>query len=188
MVTEKDMPVKYTKYSVTITTYDTGIADWDNVELCYRGESLREKVVCRLDACKFLDKYFLPSTIEKYRPVLMMIMKGIVSDPNTLSKCIYDLIDIDEVFREQIVHMFHSCPEDTTFGVYIIKTLADTLINAEINYRNFFRGLPQTVICISDGYLYFSVEDKNNEALLPDKVECEVLSYAKNWRGVFKYL
>lgn len=188
MITEYNVPVKYTKCSTSVITYDTGLTDWDNIDALYRGAILRDKVVCKMDLAMLLSKYFSADTIKVYRPVLLMLAKGLVTDPIKFSNCIQDLIGKDEVFRNVIRDIFNSCPEDKSFGWHIIDVLADVFKNAESTYRSFFRGKPEVVICISDGYLYFSVEDALREPMLIDRLDCEVLSYAKNWRGDFQFI
>ena len=116
-----------------------------------------------------------------------MIAKGKIEDPKQFSDVILQLINDDKVFAEEIVNLYHSCPEEQAFGYHIIRAIADVFKNVESDYRTFFRGRPEVVICISDGYLYFSFEDTDEGPLLRDKLECEVLSYAKNWRGKFRY-
>lgn len=179
------VPVKYTKCKTATKNYDTGLVDYDNIESFYKGQCIRDKVICRLDATYYFRKYFTEETINKYRPALMMLATGQVLDPETLSNVINEFIDIDKEFAKAIVRLFHSCPEDCIFGIYIIQCLADVLINAEQDYRNFFRGKPQVVICLSDGYIYFSVSDVDMKHYLPCNLECEVISYGKNWKGDF---
>lgn len=187
MMNDYDVPVKYTKCTTTVVTYDTGLTDWDGLDDIYKGSILRDKVVCKMDISMLLSRYFKEETIRKYRPVLLMIAKGLITDPVKFSNCIKEFIDIDEVFHDAIHDIFNSCPEEQSFGSYIIDVLADVFKNAESTYRSFFRGKPEVVICISDGYLYFSVEDVVREPMLIHKLDCEVLSYAKNWRGNFQY-
>jgi hypothetical protein len=188
MLSEYDVSIKYTKCTTTVTTYDTGIKDWDNLESYYRNNSIRNKVVCRADVMQLLECYFEMETIKKYRYVLMLIMKGQVKDPKQFSGCIKDFMSMDKKFRSAIQDIYNSCPEEQSFGYHIMQVLADVLINAESSYRGFFRGKPEVVICVSDGYLYFSVEDSNSKPLLPNRIDCEVLSYAKNWNGEFQYI
>lgn len=186
MVTEMQT-VKYTKSVIPVIHYDTGITDWDGIDDAYRYQSLRGKVVCRFDAAVFLSDYFTLETIKKYRPALMMLAKALVTDPQEFSDVIKDLLKMDEVFAVKIHDIFHSCPEDVSFGSHIIQTLADVFVNVESKYRTFFRNRPEVVICVSDGYLYYSFDDTSTEPLLPDKVDCEVLSNVKNWNGGFRY-
>lgn len=179
--------VKYTKTTTSVTYYDTGICDWADLDEVYRYQSLRGKVVCKMDATYFLNAYFSEETIEKYRPVLLMIAKALVLDPTQFSDVIKDLLKMDPVFALKIHDIFHSCPEDRSFGWHIIQTLADVFINVESRYRTFFRNRPEVVICVSNGFLYYSFDDTGIGPLLPDKVNCEVLSNVKNWNGEFRY-
>lgn len=188
MINEFGVPVKYTKCTTTVTTYDTGLTDWDGIDSFYRGQSLRDKVVCRLDTALLLTRYFEEETVRTYRPVLMLIVKGLVTDPDRFSKCIKEFMELDSRFRSAVQTIYNSCPEEQSFGNYIIEVLADIFKNAESTYRSFFRGKPEVVICVSDGYLYFSVEDSLRVPTLPDNIDYEVLSYAKNWRGDFQFL
>lgn len=180
--------VKYTKTVVDVVSYDTGLHDWQGIDNVYRGQTLRGKVVCRFDASVFLRSYFSDEIITKYRPVLLMMAKAQVMNPVTFSDAIKDLIKMDPLFAEKINDIFHSCPEDRSFGWHIMQTLADIFINTESKYRTFFRNRPEVVICMSDGYLYYSFDDVNKSPLLPDRVECEVLSNVKNWNGEFRYM
>lgn len=179
--------LKYTKIPVNVATYDTGLSDWNDIDDTYRGSTLREKVVCRIDVTNVLTQMFTPDTVNKYKPVIMMIAKGQVTDPNTLSKCIQDFIEMDALFRTRIVQLFHSCPDEDNFGWYVIQAIANLLLNVEAEYRSFFRGTSNVVICVSNGFLYFSIEDVFNEPVLPHKVEWEVLSRVKNWNGKFNF-
>lgn len=179
--------VKYTRESTRVVTYDTGIQDWDNLDELYRGQSLRNKVVCKTDATIFLRELFSEDVIKKYRTVLMMIAKGQVTEPNQFSAVIKDFIKMDSVFANKINYLFHGCPEDRSFGSYIIENIAGIITDTEARYRTFFRGNPEVVICISNGWLYFSFEDSLSGPFLPDKIECEVLSYAKNWKGQYRF-
>lgn len=186
--TEYNVPIKYTRQLTSVQEYDTGIKDWAGIRDAYEGISIRDKVVCRLDACLSWDRFFKRETIIKYRKALMLIAKGLVTDPKQLSEAILQLVKIDETFSKAINNIFHGCPEDVPFGYHIMQTLANVLISTEEDYRSFFRGKSEVVICISDGYLYFSFEDSEAGPLLIEKdVECEVLSYAKNWKGAIQY-
>lgn len=179
--------LKYTKTPVNVTSYDTGLSDWSNIDETYRGAILREKVVCKIDATNVLTQMFTQETVNKYKPVIMMIAKGQVTEPNTLSKCIQDFIEMDALFRTRIVQLFHSCPDEENFGWYVIQAIANLLLNVEAEYRSFFRGTSNVVICVSNGFLYFSIEDTYKEPVLPHKVEWEVLSRVKNWNGKFNF-
>lgn len=186
MVVES-LRAKYTREELRVIYYDTGICDWSSIDEVYRGASIRDKVVCRFDVAQFLNVYFSEQVIKKYRPVLMMIAKAQVVDPNKLSGVLYDLLKMDEVFANKIHYLFHTCPEDISFGSHIIQKLADVFIDTEKRYKEFFTKRPEFVICVSDGWMYYSFNDTLDGPLLPDKVECEVLSYAKNWNGNFRY-
>lgn len=186
MVTDYNVSIKYLKDTTTVTTYDTGLTDWDNLDNLYRGKSLRNKVVVRFDVTKFLNKYFEIETIQEYRPVFMMIANGLVTDPNQFSAVLTQLVNTDKVFAKEVINLFHSCPEESSLGTHIIESIAGVFKSVELNYRSFFRGKPEVVICVSNGWLYFSVEDTEYTPVLPNEVECEVLSYAKNWRGNFR--
>lgn len=179
--------LKYTKNTLTVVTYDTGITDWEGILDAYRNQPLRNKVVCRLDACQFLSMYFTPEFVKKYRPVIMMIMKAQVTDATQFSNVIKDMMQQDSRFKEKLHDIYYSCPEEVSFGSHIIQTLANVLRSTEERYRSFFRHRPEVVICISDGYLYFSVDDDTYLPELPDKVDCEVISYAKSWNGVYRF-
>lgn len=180
--------LKYVRSSVKATMYDTGLIDYEDIDSYYRGVTIRDKVILKMDISPFYEKYFEKETIEKYKPAIMMIAKGLVTDPNVLSNVITELVQNDSVFREQITPMFHSCPDNVSFGFHIMNTLAKVPIQVEEEFRSFFRGKPSVVICNSGGYLYFSIEDLNKSPLLPYKVDCEVLSNVKNWRGTFTWL
>lgn len=188
MKTEHGVTVKYTKLSTDINWYDSGLCTWVNLDNCYLGEACRDKVVCKFDAIKLLTRYFEPETLDAYRDVILMIANGEYTVPEQYSAIINALIQKDKTFEAEIVRIFHSCPEDECFGVYIVKVLAGALLSIEREYRSFFRGKPEVVICLSGGYLYFSFEDSYRGPVLPDKVECEVLSYVKNWRGNINFL
>jgi len=180
--------VKYLKCTVPAISYDTGIVDYQNLDSYFRGVYIRDKVILRVNLSTFFEEFFTKETISKYWVGILMIAKGLCTDPNQLSKVINDLIDKDDVFREKIRYIYLSCPDDVSFGQHIMNTLASVIVKVENEYRSFFRGKPSVVICTSDGYLYFSIEDKDTEPLLPYKVDCEVLSNVKSWRGKFTWL
>ena len=188
MVTDYNVSVKYLKEVTDVITYDTGLTDWVNIDKLYRNKSLRNKVVVRFDVTEFLSKYFELKTIREYRPVFMMIANGLVTDAEKFSAVLTQLVNTDAVFKKEIVNLFHSCPEESSLGAHIIDSIANVFKSVELNYRSFFRGKPEVVICVSDGWLYFSVEDTEYAPELPNDVKCEVLSYAKNWRGNFRLL
>lgn len=179
--------IKYTKMTIPVYHYDTGIELWEGIDSCFRGQQLRGKVVCKLDATDLMTDYFTAETLKKFRPVILMIAKGQVTDPTQFSNVIKEFIQMDETFANKIRDIYAGCPEDCSFGVHLIRTLASFFTNVESNYRTFFRGRPEVVICMSDGYLYYSFNDDETGPLLPDKVDCEVLSYVKNWNGEFHY-
>ena len=186
MITEL-MPVKYTKEEAAVIRYDTGFTEWENLDSYYKGRTLRNKVVCKFDAMLLLTDFFTQDIIKEYRDVFIAVAKGTITDPEFFSKVIKATIKADPVFANKITDLYYSCPEDVSFGSYIIMSLANRLSNIEADYRSFFRGSPEVVICMSNGYLYYSFEDSVEGPLLPDKVDCEVLSYAKNWTGNFRY-
>lgn len=186
MLTEYGNPVKYTKCTTNTVVYDTGLKEWINLDSFYKDECIRDKVICKVDVTYYWKKYFSEEFIKEYRLVLMNIAKGLITDAKLFSGLMTEFIKMDSVFAQAIRDLFNSCPEDTVFGYYIIQCLADTLSSAEADYRNFFRGKPQVVICLSNGYIYFSVSDVNQEHSLPIELDCEVISYGKNWRGNFK--
>lgn len=186
MVIDSQM-VKYTKTFVRVIYYDTGISDWEGIDNVYKGQLLRNKVVCKLDVSVFLKGYFSLDIIEKYRKELLLVAKAKVTDAELLSKVLLALLKEDTYFAEKINFLYHSCPVDISFGSYIIQKMADVFRDVEERYRTFFRGRPEVVICVSDGYLYFSFEDNSTGPLLPDNLKCEVLSYAKNWSGNIRY-
>lgn len=178
------VPVKYTPYTTEVTTYETGITDWKDIELAYRNRELRNKVVCRIDVLQKLSVYFMPETINEFRAVFLYVMKGLCRDPEMFSTFVKEMLNRDERFRRTIHDIYNGCPEEISFGEHLINAFANVIMNAEAMYRSFFRGKSQVVICTSDGYLYFStVDDAGEKLVLPEKVDCEVLSYAKNWRG-----
>lgn len=178
---------KYTKTPVRVIYYDTGITDWENLDDAYKEQFFRNKVICKADVSRFLNQFFLDTTVSKYRNELLTIAKAKVTDANILSHVMLQFIKEDSRFAERIHYLFHSCPNTTSFGSYLIQRLADVFRETEERYRTFFRGRPEVVICISDGYLYFSFEDSEVGPLLPDDLDCEVLSYAKNWNGNIRY-
>lgn len=180
--------VKYLPYTIEATAYDTGLVDYHNLDNHFKGVTIRNKVVLKFDISSYYECYFEKETIIKYRPAIMMMAKGLVTDPNTLSAVIMDLIKNDSVFRQQIVSLFYSCPDNVSFGFHIMNTLAKVPIQVEEEFRSFFRGKPSVVICNNDGYLYFSIEDLDKSPLLPYRIDCEVLSNVKNWRGTFTTL
>lgn len=181
--------VKYTKFTTIVNHHDTELMTWENLDNCYLNQSVRDKVVCKFDATYVLQHYFSKETVTKYREALMKIANAeeVALDAKTFSDAITTWLEEDEVFRNNIRTIYYSCPDNSSFGWHIINTFADAIKSVEAKYRSFFRGRPEVVICISNGYLYFSIPDIDYKPVLPDKVECEVLSYAKNWRGEFEY-
>ena len=177
--------LKYVRGTVPVNEYETGWVDYPDIDSYYRNVTIRDKVIIKMDLAKFYEEYFEKETIAKYKPVIFMIAKGLVTDPTTLSNVIMDFINNDRVFKKQITTLYYSCPDDMSFGHHIMNTLAMIPTRVEEDLRSFFRGKPSVVICTSDGYLYFSIEDTTRIPLLPYEIEYEVLSNVKSWRGTF---
>lgn len=180
--------LKYIRGSVLVTQYDTGWQEYNNIDDYYRGVTIRDKVIIKMDLSKFYEEYFDRETIQKYKQAIYMIAKGQVTDPNKLSKIIMELINNDKTFRSKITSLYYGCPDDISIGWHIMNTLASIPARVEEDFRSFFRGKPSVVICTSGGYLYFSIEDSDRVPVLPYEIDYEVLSNVKNWRGAFTWI
>ena len=184
----EERSVKYTKDVIDVKVYDTGLQDWNGLDNLYANKFFRNKVICRFDVVRYLDKYFEEETIRNHRTELLILAKMIVTDPVIYSNAIMEFIRQDAKFRQSIISLYNSCPEDEIFGYYLSKCFADVIKGVEDYFRMYFRGEKEVVICISNGYLYFSVADEDYIPTLPSKVECEVVSCAKAWSGSVKYV
>lgn len=187
MMYEHNVKLKYTKTNISVCTYNTGIKDYINIDNIYRGSKLRDKVIYRVDGIRYLNKYFTDENITKYRAAFLSIIKDEITDPINLSEVIKKLLDIDNVFSEQIINIYHSCPEDNIFGKYLVQAMADCVLNAEKEYIKCFRESNTCVVGMENGYIYFAFDDNYYGPLVPSHINGEVVSYVKNWSGEFRY-
>lgn len=175
--------LKYTKASVEVYTFETGLSVWKDIEWYYRDESFRDKVICRIDTIPLLHDIFSREILEKYRTAIFFLASMQSHDPEQISGIIRQLADIDKLFASKITEYYYTCDMDVSFGEYIIQSIADAIRMQENRFRDFFRGKTESVICLSNGYLYICVPDGWDTIAMPEKVNCEVISNAKNWSG-----
>lgn len=177
--------LKYANVYTDVFTNEYGLSSYSNIYQVYYGQSYRNRVVCRLDVVSTLQKYFSKAVLEKYRNVVYMIASKAITNVEQFSGCLLELCNIDKVFASQLTEMLYFKEDDKSFGDTIMQTLANEISLTENYFSSFFRGKPEFVICLSDGWLYFSVPDENRNVVLPYQVKTEVLSNAKNWKGSF---
>lgn len=180
--------LKYTGELTTVTEYDSGLLSYAGIDVAFRNDSYRNKVICRLDCMYYLTQYFKEETITKYRDALYMIISRQITDVNTISDCFMQLCKEDSVFADKLYDIYHFYDSSKSFGDCILDCMSSALKNFDSLYRNFFRGKKEFVIALSDGYLYFSVQDEDYPVRVLKGSRCEVLSYAKNWSGKFEYV
>lgn len=180
--------VKYTKEESLVTTYDSGLESWNDIYNILKGISVRNKVICRIDLLEMLEDTFNAETRIKYRNAIMYLANGLCKDANTLSEVLKDLVNIDDVFSSKITMLYHILEEHESLGNKFLNMLSGRLYSFEEYFRQLFRGGSEFVICISDGYLYFSIADADYEVGLPKDFKVEVLSYARYWKGNIKVI
>lgn len=175
--------LKYTKEVLNVYTLPTGLRVWDKIDSYYKDYQFRDKVICRIDVVKLLTDTFSKKTLEAYRNAIFNIASLGISDPEKLSNMIITLAKNDVVFASKLNEYYYTCDIDCSFGEYIITSLANKILYYEDFFRQSFRGMTQSVICLSAGYLYICLPDVSGKHWMPCNAEVEVLSYAKNWRG-----
>lgn len=179
--------VKYLREETTVYVFDTRMESWVNIENMYRGVSIRDKVICRVDLTRYLTCMFKDKTLDEYRNAIMNIITYKMSDVATVSAVLTILAGKDEVFANQLKEILVLCNEEDSFGNCILSAISDVIFNQVIKYTTFFRGEEEVVICCSDGFLYFSTPDDKHVLTLPCGAECEVISHAKNWSSIIEY-
>lgn len=177
--------LKYTKENIVVITAPTGVEVWDGIDYYYN-DKFRDKVICRVDAVRMMTDIFSKETLEKYRDVIFNIAASTFG-AKELSAKLLALAQIDEVFAMKLNEYYYTCDIDCSFGEYIINSLADRIRCQETRFREFFRGMTPSVICLSLGYLYICVPDIDTPMPMPKEVHTEVISYAKNWKGDIKW-
>lgn len=180
--------IKYTKLETTVTTYENGLESWVGIANAFNDLSIRGKAVCRIDLLESFDDMFKEETRTEYRNAIMVLANGKCKDVNTISTVLKQLVELDPIFESKIINMYYGLRPDQSLGGVFLNELSSRIGYFDGFFRNFFRGKSEFVICVSDGYLYFSIEDINYELALPRLFKVEVLSNARNWKGNIKVI
>lgn len=178
--------VKYANKDTTVVVYDNGLESWYGIDSLFDGLSVRNKVVCRVDLCETLSDFFTKETIQNNRNAILYMAEGLCTDPEILSSALQELVKSDTVFETKITNIFYNMGNNESLGKSFLRQLSARFLEADSEYRSFFRGKTEFVICVSDGYLYFAIGDYDYEVELPYDFNVEVLSYARNWKGKIK--
>lgn len=188
------MMIAYTeklKYAGITDVYEFGfgLKSYMNIYDIYNCSSVRDKVICRACMLDYLKDYFSESTLIEYGEVIFMLCTRQVEDVNTISNCLIELMEKDPIFENKLKEIYATMDkENISFGDAILNSIAGVLSGKEDYFRSYFRHKKEFVICVSDGWLYFSVQDENKPIDFPKDIRVEVLSYAKNWTGEFNRL
>ena len=178
---------KYAEDNCTVGILGNDLLIWFDIDNQYQGKKFRDKVIYKIDAMYLLKSIFKPETIRDYRNHIFNIISGYIDDAETVSGIILALAKMDNVFASKLNEYYYTCDFDCSFGEFVLKSIAQELVNQEERFREFFKGKTESVICLSYGYLYICVRDYNTPIEVPEKVVGEVLSYAKNWNGYFEW-
>ena len=112
--------VKYTKVETLVTTYDSGIESWNDIYNIFKGSSIRNKVICRLDLLDMLEDTFNEETRIKYRNAIMYLAKGLCTDPVTLSGAFKEFVECDQTFANKITSMYYTLgPQESIGGKFL---------------------------------------------------------------------
>lgn len=171
--------IAYTRDYTEVYEYENGLAIWKDIDYYYDTE-VREKVIMRIDVMPYLTDIFSIGTITKYRSLIWNLAAKRNLNVNQISAALIEMVKTDSTFEVKLNEFYYTCDMGVSFGDYILSSIADAILAVEDRYRSFFRGINQKVICSSFGYLYIAVPDDYVKILLPEKVNYEVISYAKN--------
>lgn len=176
--------IKYTGTTVENFIGRCGLNDCGDISCLFRGKKFRDKAIFRFDCFRFLEPYFLQSTLTKYRGALWQLIFGKLTDEQQITDIVKELMSIDNRFNSFVSTTWYTLAGDKDLGNTILDTLANAL-NREDYFREYLVGSPQFVIAESQGYMYMSVPDGDINAILPRELDLEVLSYAKSWSGTY---
>lgn len=187
VIGKREQKLKYYGEYCTIETYNNGLELWRDIDYYFRGFECRNRVIIRIDAIQLLTDLFSKDILSRYRSLIWNIAAGITTDVNFISQTLISLMKSDEVFADKLREFYYCRDLNVSFGEYILTTIADAILAVEVKYRAYFRGMEESVYCLSGGYLYISIPDSDNYIHLPDKgLKVEVVSVAKNWSGLIK--
>lgn len=176
--------IKYTDKVLTTNVGREGLIDCGDISYLFKDVKFRDKVIFRFDCFKFLEPYFLKTTIRDYREALWLMIAGYIEDENELTAMIKELMRIDVRFNSFVSTTWYTLEMQKDLGNEVLRVLASTL-NRENYFRDYFVGAQQFVILETKGFMYVSTADIDCDIRLPIDLELEVLSYAKNWSGSY---
>ena len=177
--------IPYLKINLEVTETPYGFNKINNFDNAFRGFKARDKVLCKSDLLASLIDVFEETTIKNYRGIISAIILGDVKDACTLSKMLIALYTDDSKFKEYINALFYLEKEETPFGTQIIRSLVQKVRDVESKWKMHFKKYGYKVFMSANGYLYYAVDDINRPISIPEQCDCEVLTYAKNWKGNF---
>lgn len=187
MIQKREQKLKYYGGYCTVEVYNHGLELWRDLEFYFRGFECRNRVLVRIDVIQLLTELFSKEILIPYRSLIWNVAAGINTDINFISKTLITLMKSDPVFADKLREFYYCRDLRTSFGDYILSTIAEEILSVESRYRIYFRGMEESVYCCSGGYLYISIPDADNYIHIPDKdVKVEVISVAKNWKGLIK--
>lgn len=179
--------LKYCNEICDIDIYDWGLELWKDIDYIFSGYECRSRVIIRVDAIKTLTDLFERNTLERYRTLIWILAAGLNTDVKFISQTLITLMKHDSVFASRLREIYYCEQFDISFGEYILRLIASQIKTVEDRYRIFFRGKSESVFCCSGGYLYISIPDEDASIHLPnDNLKVEVVSFAKNWKGLIK--
>lgn len=180
-MTYENVTLKYSSVMTTVITSSTGLTVYDNIEDIYHDTNIRNRVICRVDCVKLLTHFFTKETIEEHRDTIFNLACKVTEDAEVVSSVVTYLFENDNNFKEFLRELKVSDARDMSFGDKIITTLADSLKQISETIYSYFLSSNPFVLAFSNGYVYLSFKDEEGAIRVPNHIELEVVSYAKNW-------
>lgn len=173
----------YAKVDIEYTVTPTGVTHVNGLEEVFKGFKARDKVICRSDLLMGLQDVFELDMLTKYRTVIYSLIAGLITNTEQISGIITELYAKDTKFKYFVSNMFYMDVSEVPFGVQVLSTLKSKLDNVEYTWKEFFKSTRAKPFFTATGYLYYAVDDIEFTLCVPTACECEVLSYAKNWKS-----
>ena len=189
MTDQFSISVKYISYSLKGIEYSTGLYDVVDLDDIYACTRLRGRVVAKIDVLSLLTNVFTYEIVKEVREFLMLVLKGEVREPNSLSNFILELYKADDVFRKYLRDTINKLDCDEVIIDGIIREIVGEMSRQYEEFDKYCTGINQYVICMSDGYMYYSFADSEFGPVLPfsEDIKSEVVSNVKNWKGNIRY-
>lgn len=185
-VMTRNQNLKYLGFSCVVSIYNNGLEVWNDLDAYLNGFQCRNRAIIRIDAIQLITDLFSKDILLKYRKLIWLVVSGINGDVNFVSNVLTQLMRSDKVFADRLREFYYCCDRgNMSFGEYVLSEIANEILSVVDKYRIYFRGRTESVYCCSEGYIYISIDDSDNYIHLPDKdIKVEVMSYAKNWKGL----